>query len=944
MRKLIAFLLQSWCCVAFAQVRPERVAGLPTNELYDLHIDRKGYLWIAHGLGISRFDGQNFVSYTHPAQINLRTTDIIEDKHGRIWYHNFSGQVFYIENGKTRLLESYDFKDENQEPRMVLSNNELLITSHKGLFVCNTDNFSTQLLPFQQSFPTALVSIAVVNNKTVVYNNHDWYVYSNRKFQKATLAPPFQLPSENFLSLQPACFSDTLFLTANPSGILYKLKLDGNRLEVVGKTEYHDYINAVSVDKEPWVHTRNQSTNLLNGNSINNVDFNDMVYGNDGSRWYCSRHEGLLVDPRPSLWQQVRFQLNKDDYIRSINASAGYFFTGSKKGNLYSFETDKSASGWTLELFNGFGSIDFIRYINNDLFVVGSSTDTYIVSAKEKKIKTSLPIKAILDVDFDGNSFYVATGMGLYVVPYLKEPIEKKAWLQKKRKQFPSFNWQDSAAAAYLLLSKGTNSVRYDSLNSFVYAATKNGMFEVNRKGAHPYLVGGREVLATAVAFKKTTLYVSTVNDGLWIFGKDGVQHLTTDNLLGSNTISRIKLTEDHLWLFEKDGIQALDIHTGRILQNLDFPRKLGVNVLDVAELGDFGYLTTVEGVYKVPLNLAIKRVAPKGYLDYVIVNGRDTLPGMNARLSYQENDIQFYFSTPVFYDPSSVSFRYRLNGADKEWRVTESGAHTIRYSALPPGDYEFTFYAVDNGNVQQKQVLRFPFSIEKPFWRTWWFFLLANAMLSMVIYTTVKNRINQKLRLELMRRSISNDLHDDIGATLSSVNFYIDLAQSDRQNTEYLRYIKDNVNEVIGSLDDLVWSINPKNDTTGQFINRMKDYAIPLLKAARIQCHFHYDAKLVHLKLDLLTKRHLYLLFKEVVNNVAKHALCRNCTIELVCEQGKLRLVVNDDGQGFNVVEVGRNRNGLYSMQERVRMLKGEIEIRSVTKQGSQVAVTIPL
>jgi signal transduction histidine kinase len=84
--------------------------------------------------------------------------------------------------------------------------------------------------------------------------------------------------------------------------------------------------------------------------------------------------------------------------------------------------------------------------------------------------------------------------------------------------------------------------------------------------------------------------------------------------------------------------------------------------------------------------------------------------------------------------------------------------------------------------------------------------------------------------------------------------------------------------------------------------------------------------------------------LFKEVVNNVAKHAFCRNCTIEFVHDQGNLRLIVKDDGQGFNVVEVDGDGNGLSSMQERVRLLNGEMEIRSVTREGSQVAVTIPL
>ena len=928
----------------FAQRLPVKVNGLPTNELYDLHIDQKGYLWIAHGLGISRYDGLNVTSYTHPAQVSLRTTDIVEDRRGRIWFHNFSGQVFYIENGNIHLLESYDFKGENQNPKMVLCGNDLLITSYKGLFVCNTDNLATQLFPFQQAFPTALVSIAVLHDEAVVYNNHDWYIYGKGKFQKTSLVSSLPLPHENFVSLQPAVYRDTLFLSANPSGVLYKLKKEQGQLKLLAKQEYHDFINAVSVDKEAWVHTRNQSTNLQSGRTISNADLTDVVTGKEGSTWYCSRRQGLLVDYRPTLWQQVRFSVDEQEYIRSLNANAGYFFAGTQKGNLYRFQTDTSKAGWVLELFNGFGSIDFIRYINNDLFIVGSSTDTYIVSAREKKIVASLPIKAIQDVDFDGSSFYVATAMGLYIAPYLERPAAKRNWLQQKRKQFPAFNWNDSSAAAYLLLPLATRSVRFDSLNHYVYAATKNGLFELNGKGAHPYLIKGREVFATAVAFKHSLLYVSTISDGVWMIEGEKVRHFTTANTLASNTVIRIKLTEEHLWLFEKSGVQVLDIYTGRILQNLDLPRVEGANVLDVAEQGDFGYLATANGVYKVPLKRVVEKAEPRGYLDYVIVNGKDTVPGSSASLSYQQNDIQFYFSSPVFYDPELVSFRYRLNGADNEWKVTTPGERMIRYSALAPGEYEFVFYAVDNKGMQQQTLIRFPFAVQKPLWRTGWFILLVNVLLVVVVYLIIRNRINQKLRLELMRRNISHDLHDDIGATLSSVNFYIDLAQSEKQNSEYLRYIKENVNQVIGSLDDLVWSVNPKNDTTEELVNRMQDYVMPLLKAARIQCHFSCDPRLPDLRLDLLTKRHLYLLFKEMVNNVAKHACCRNCYITLAHHHGKLHLTVKDDGQGFDAGEAGKARNGLVSMQERARKLKGNITIQPVPEGGSQVAVTIPL
>lgn len=922
---------------------PERVAGLPTHELYDLHVDQKGYLWVAHALGISRYDGLNFTNYTHPAQVNLHYTDIVEDAHHRIWFHNFSGQVFYVENGKTVLLNAYPFQQENQNPKMVRCDNEILLTSNKGLFVCNTDDLQTRFLPFKRTTTTAAVSLAVVNHQAVVYNQPDWYIYSDGSLRRTFFASFLPLEKDESIALQAATSRDTLFLTANPSGVLYQLLFRNNQLSFLSKQAYHDYINAVTVDGAAWVHTRNQSINLKTGNAIAGLDLSDRVTGREGTTWYGSQREGLLVEHPSSLWQKMTFRIGKDDYIRSLNAGAGYFFAGTQSGNLYRFDTETGEAAWKQEMFNGLGSIDYMRYLTNHRFLVGSTTRCFLVNAQTKTIEATLPIGAIQDIDFDHNSFYMATAAGLYVAPVSTDPGERKAWLRQKQHQFPFANWTDTAAEAYLLLPQQTQSVRFDPLRRVVYAATKNGLVEVNRLGTHPYAIGGRPVFATAVAYRAPRLYIATINDGLWIAEGRKARHFSTANTLSSNTIIRIKLTEDHLWLFEKAGIQVLDLHTNQVLKNLDLPRLKGANVLDVAEKGNNGYLTTAEGVYRLPLNLAAPKAQPTGYLDYVVVNGRDTVQTAGVRLPYQQNDVQFYFSSPAYDAPENISFRYRLQGTDNDWQVTAPGERMIRYSALSPGDYQFELYAVSNNGTFQAHPLLFPFTINKPWWRTWWFILLLNTVVVALIYLVIQNRIHQTLRLELIRRNISSDLHDDIGATLSSVNFYIDLAQTEKNNHQYLQYIKQNVAQVINNLDDLVWSINPKNDSTEQLLHHMNDYAVPLLKAAGIRCHFSYHPRLPELKLDLVTKRHLYLLFKEMVNNVAKHAFGQNCYIEVRYQHGQLQLSVRDDGKGFDP-EMKRQRNGLFNMQERARKLKGQMEIESREKEGSRVAVTIPV
>ncbi|HET7897599.1 MAG TPA: hypothetical protein VFL47_08015, partial [Flavisolibacter sp.] len=295
-----------------------------------------------------------------------------------------------------------------------------------------------------------------------------------------------------------------------------------------------------------------------------------------------------------------------------------------------------------MELFNGLGSIDFIRYISNDRFVVSSSTSSYLVNAQEHKIEATLPIRGITDVDFDDSSYYLATNIGLYIAPLNDHGAGKQQWLRQKKEQFPFANWRDSSAAASLLLPQRTRSVRYDPLNHLVYASTKNGLVKIDKTGPQPFLINRQNVYSTTLAYKNGRLYIGTVNDGLWLVAHNQLQHFTTANTLASNTLIRIKATEDHLWLFERSGIQVLDIHSNQILRNLDLPKIEGTNVLDVAEKGNMSYLTTSGGIYRVPFNRVAVKMRPAGFLDYVLVNGTDTLQQRAETLPYQKNDVQF--------------------------------------------------------------------------------------------------------------------------------------------------------------------------------------------------------------------------------------------------------------------------------------------------------------
>ena len=915
-------------CIVFTtaktQTNIQKVPGLPTREIYDLHVDRKGYLWIAHGLGISRYDGLNFIHFTSPLLTDLRMSDIVEDPHERIWFHNFSGQILYIAQGKLNFLTSYNYKKENQSPKMALCGDELLVTSGSGLFVCSTTTLQSKYIALEKATGTSVVSLAVIGDKAIIFNQKDWFVYEKGTgAKKLGAALSIHLQKGNTATLQTISYHDTIFLITNPAGTLQKLVLQGNKLECVGTVQYHDYINSVTGEAQVWVNARNNSQTLDGAHAIKDYNLTDIVRGKEGNTWYGSIKNGLLVSFHAPRWHKIKFPIGEEDFVRSLNIHDGYFFAGTQKGYLLVMSEDGGPVLWKHNMFNGYGSIDFIRFFRDHRFIVGTSTNTYVANPKQKKIETELPIKSIADIDFDENSAYAATSTGFWALPFSDSTL-------------------NSVHSPFMLSPQRSGAVRFDKTDQSVFVSTKNGLQHTTKNGIRSFLINGKEVYASSLGYKDGRLYIATIGNGLWIKENDSLRHFNTTNDLFSNTIVHTKLVRNHLWLFENSGIQIFDTEKCRILNYIELPKIGGADVFDVDEKNGYAYLATADGLYKIPMKVQVEKKMPVGYLEYVVADNRDTLLKDKTNLAHDMNDIQFFFSSPAYYDPQAVSFKYRLVGDDNDWQTTKPNERMLRFSSLPPGSYTFEAVAVNKNGLQQDHPIRFHFTILKSWWTTWWFIVLVNALIIATVLLIIRNRIDQRLKVELIRRGIASDLHDDIGATLSSVTIYTEMVREELGESQYLDHIKENISNTITRLDDLVWSINPKNDTMEQLLNRMQHTSRMLLETTGVKCHFSYDPKILDMKLNLANKRNVYLLFKEMINNVVKHAQCRNCFISLEYHQSDLTLAVRDDGIGFEPEIESKGRNGIESMRYRARRMNGSMHIDSSHTAGSSVVVRL--
>ncbi len=207
-----------------------------------------------------------------------------------------------------------------------------------------------------------------------------------------------------------------------------------------------------------------------------------------------------------------------------------------------------------------------------------------------------------------------------------------------------------------------------------------------------------------------------------------------------------------------------------------------------------------------------------------------------------------------------------------------------------------------------------------------------------------IMNRTKRQLELERMRQGIARDLHDDIGSTLSSINIMSQLALNESgESAHQLKKIVAQSANMMETMSDIVWSINPDNDSVEQMIHKMKEFAGEILEPRNIDYHFEVGAGANLILLSAEKRKNLFLIYKEAVNNAAKYSEGNKVDVLLHRENGTLQLTVRDNGKGFEP-SVTNSGNGLKNMQARATALKGNLTRKSGPRQGTEIVVQLPI
>ncbi len=324
------------------------------------------------------------------------------------------------------------------------------------------------------------------------------------------------------------------------------------------------------------------------------------------------------------------------------------------------------------------------------------------------------------------------------------------------------------------------------------------------------------------------------------------------------------------------------------------------------------------------PPNVLITNLRVNGEPENISILGETVISPLE--LSSDQKQISVNFLGLGASLGEKMKYEYRFGDAD--W--TQTNERTVNFANLGSGEYKFEVRAQTADRIYS-QPATVSFRIAAPIWQRWWFIVLAAGLISLAIYFIYRNRLKRLLEMERMRTRIATDLHDDIGANLTRIALLSEVANQQAVSEtvkNLLPSIAGIARESVASMNDIVWAIAPEHDSLLDLTRRMRSFAEEVFASREIDLSFDAPTD-SDLKLSVGVRRDVLLIFKEAVNNAARHSGCSQVKIKFRVESSKLLLQIKDNGKGF-ADDLESDGQGLRSMSRRAKALGGDLMIES--------------
>ena len=927
--------------------------GLPQSSVIALTQTRDGYFWLGTLNGLVRFDGNAFTRFNvnnTPGLPSDRVVFLFEDSRTNLWVGTETAGLCAIQNGEVKNFETggavgkiiYAYEDETGVIWFCAADGRIFCWNHDRLDLHPPFSMDFWKQLFSRSF-----HLRVPGKNGVVWHlepqNAHVEQWRGDKLEKdfgvfpwmpAVVAAAFPTVKSGVFAfdanITAACEDREGNLVVGTSGAgLFRLDADGGWRHITNSVQglSHNTVLALCSDREGnlWAGT--------DGGGLDRIKRNFFTAAPELHPWVA---QSAAEDAQGGLW--VAFNSSGLSYWRTNSAND---FRIGNKGNAWSVLVDSRQQVWAGTRDEGlfrfmsyyFQPVSAAEKVGRHIFALFQGRDGKIWAGGEQGLGC-----------FDGQEWEIFTardGLPKNAVRALAEDANGNLWI-----------------------------------------GTEGGGLFTLRDGKISSANAPVKDISCLLADRNGVLWAGTSGHGLAWFAQGRWTNCSTLNGLAADSIGY--LVEDDaggLWIGSYEGLMRVekktlaDFAAGAVKTvscRTFLTRECAVGAQPAAIRTRDGRLLfpTIEGLVALnPAELKSNPQPPPVVIESVLVDGveRKKNPLSSGwpeavTLTPENEQLEIHFTSLNFSAPKRAAFggrfRYQLEGRDK--RPTDiSGERVAHLTKLTPGQYVFRVTACNEDGVWNETGAAISVTVEPPFWRTPWFvaaaILILLGVLAGIIYLVSTAKLKRQLRaarqkelIEKERARIARDLHDQLGANLTQVTLLGEMAEADKElpgEVElHAQQICATARETTRSLDEIVWAVNPSNDTLEGLANYAGKYAQDYFALAGVSYRAELPPQLPPTPILPEVRHNVFLAFKEAVNNVVKHAQATEARVKLQLEPGKFILSVEDNGRGLGDISGKTLRNGLKNMSRRLADVRGEFEIAPGAGGGTVVRFVVPL
>ena len=925
--------------------------GLVANPVRCIYQDSKGFIWIGTWEGLSRYDGYKFYNYSTSNGLSHNLINSIAEIDGKLLITLNNGGIDIIQNNRI-------------EKNLMAASAANMVTRYKGRVLLSTDGHGfyeykndTITRPRQQNAGTYVGYSIPLNDSFLLSDAIDYYLILYR----------------DDLSIHS---------TLNSPGLHYYSLFQDSKKRVWGCTSQGLKLIQVNTQQKPSISFARLPIGF-DFSPLNNDLVTSIIEVKDGSFWIGTIRGLIHVFPDGN-----HHVYTQKDGLPSAIVSDLYI---DKENNLWvgtALGLAKWVSKNNVVFYNTLdgefkNDITAIYSLNDRMKILGTAHGLQQFNVDTKEFKNIPGTNRDHSVAVDATNpllFHFADKIGVFdstkdvITPVKKLDTAITGVVYSARHPngtillgtFGGLLAVKETSVKKILPHRITSAIM-DSDGNLWAGTWQEGLFRVsiNSKSGDEFQVQDltslvkEKTIRGLYADSKKNIWIGTRYSGAFKLspnpkGQFDIQHFNRQSGLMSDWISSFAETgTGDMWIGSYQGIERLVKETsGYRIFNLSKAVNFFAEIRKIIPAGKNEWICQANSgiAYFKDENLHLSKPYQPSILSASLGALENKLrilsPHEKISLRPNQNFARFEFSALGFINEKQILYSYRLRGSsDTSWSKPEN-IHEASYASLSPGHYIFQVRTI-GWNGEYSTPATFSFSIATPFWKQWWFIGIGILLIAFLFFAFYRYRIRQLVRLQNVRSNIATDLHDDIGSSLTNISILSELSSKNLSHPEkaepFLQRISEEVQASSQAMDDIIWSVNSRNDSLQETMARMRRYAAELFDNSDIDCHLQLDENAGDKKLSMEQRRDFYLIYKEALNNIRKHALAKNVWVNVAQNHNYLFMNLKDDGKGFNTNLI-THRNGLKNLRSRVEKWNGKINIHSEEHKGTNIEIKIPL